>query len=116
VNMSKCTARNLQFLQSLSKAHHVKRKRIISTCNEDNINALAEIAWNTLRGNLSFNPSQLSKLRKHKETVRKLARKTLSPSQKRNILHQKGGFLPLLVTAFLSALGSVAGRAISNSF
>jgi hypothetical protein len=113
--MSKCTSRNAKFLKDLATAHHQKRKKIINSCSDDNINALSEIAYNTLRGNLKLTPLQLKKLKKHRVQVRKLAQKSLSAIRKRKLLHQQGGFLPFLLTPFLSALGSIAGKIISNS-
>jgi hypothetical protein len=113
--MSKCTARNLEFLKSISKCNELSRKQSLTSCSNDSIKAISEIALNTLKGNLKLTPLQIRQLKKHKKNVRQLAKKKLSVKEKRKLLIQQGGFLPFLIVPFLSALGSFAGKAIANS-
>jgi hypothetical protein len=88
--MEKCTSRNGKFFKDLATVHHRKRRKVIHSCSDDNINALSEILYNTLRGNLKHTPLQLTKLKKHKVQVRNLAQKYLSEIKKRKLLHQRG--------------------------
>lgn len=113
--MSHCTQRNQTFLQQVLKSNPIKRKKLIKTSSIDNINALSEIALNTLKGNLKLTPLEIKKLKRHRKHIRKIAKRSISAKQKRNILIQKGGFLPLLLTPFLAAVGSIAGSAIAHS-
>ena len=80
----------------------------------DQIRALSEIASNIVKGNFKVDSKTFKKLQKHKEHIRKLSKKTCSHIKKKAILTQKGGFLPLLVTPILSALGGIAGRVIGS--
>lgn len=76
---------------------------------------MREIAHNTLIGNVPLNSEYQNKLRRHKCKIRKLAQKKLSLKFKRRFLQQKGGFLPHLITPVMSAVGSLAGRAVATS-
>jgi hypothetical protein len=65
--MSKCTARNLEFLKSISKCNKLSRKESLTSCSNDNIKAISEIALNTLKGNLKLTPLQIRQLKKQKK-------------------------------------------------
>jgi len=104
------------FLKLVAKSTGRKRKQILNTCSNDSIKALSEIAHNTLKGILKVNPTNLKKLKKHRNKVRQLAKKRLALKQKRQLIVQQGGFLPFLVAPFLSAVGSFAGKALADSF
>ena len=112
--MSKCITRNSDFLKKIVKARGQKRESIIDSASKDEIRALSEIAFNISKGNFKIPEPLLKKLVKHRHSIRKLSKKTLSHTVKRTLLKQKGGFLPLLVSPVLSALGIIVGRAISS--
>jgi len=96
----------LEFLKAVTVGHHTKRKKILKSASCDNIRSIAEIAHNTLKGNINLSKQHRNKIKKHASTIRKLARKSLSLKKKREIIeNQKGGFLPLLVSPFLAATG-----------
>jgi hypothetical protein len=96
------------------KCKGTKRSNTIEQANPDEIRALTEIALNIINGNFELTPETVEKLKKHKEHIRNLAKRTLSHKKKKLFLVQKGGFLPFLITPVLSALGALAGRAIGN--
>ena len=50
-----------------------------------------------------------SALKRHATKLRSLANSKIAISKKRKILSQRGGFLPLLIPAITSVLGSLAG-------
>lgn len=91
-----------------------RRKKIIEEATTDEIRALTEIAHNIVSGNFIVPENTLNKLEKHKTHIRKLSKRTRSHKDKKKSLVQEGGFLPFLISPVLSALGVVAGRAISS--
>lgn len=97
---------NLKELRRLSKANSKQRKVIINKANDDLIASICEIAHNTLNRNVPLSNKQFTKLRKHKHIVRRLSKKGESIKNKRKIIKQKGGFLPLLIAPLLAALAT----------
>lgn len=112
--MSKCIKRNASFLKKLAKLGPSDRDKLIADATPDQIRALTEIALNITSGNFTLGETHLSKLATHRHIIRKLAKRTLSHKKKKGILLQTGGFLPLLLTPILSALGSLVGRVVGS--
>jgi hypothetical protein len=92
-----------------------KRKTTIEEATPDEVRALTEIAANIVKGNFQLDPKTIHKLRKHKHSVRNLSKKSLSHKKKKVFLVQQGGFLPILLAPVLTALGAIAGKAISSA-
>jgi hypothetical protein len=88
---------------------------LIRIASPDNINAISELALNTLKGNVKLNLKQKSKLKKFKKSLRKLANKRFSVKSRKSLLLQEGGFLPILIAPVLSALAGLAGKAVGNA-
>jgi len=105
--------KNIDFLKSVEKLSPYKRKKLLKSASEDNILALKEIAHNLLTGNL--NVPEIKKLKRHRQSIRKFVKKKSSLKSKRKLLIQKGGFLPLMITPLLSAIGTVTGKVISKA-
>ena len=112
--MSKCLQRNQFFLKTLQKCNDQTRKKLIESATPDQIRALTEIAMNIVCGNFPIAEHKFKKLSLHKDSIRKLSKRTLSHKKKKHLLLQKGGFLPFLISPVLSALGAIAGRAIGS--
>ena len=113
--MSACIERNIDFMNAIEKASAYKRKRLIKSASADNILSLKEVAHNILRGNLKLCKNTEKKLRRHRKSIRHLAKNKSSIKTKQKFLVQKGGFLPLMVTPLLSAVGSITGKIVSNA-
>jgi len=113
--MTKRIAHNKFFLQALQKSKAMKRKGIIQNASKDNINALSEVALNTLLGNVPLSDQHKKKLKRHRFSIRNLAKAKVSLKNKKDFLIQKGGFLPLLISPVLSLLGGLAADAISHA-
>ena len=74
------------------------------------VRILCECAHNTLKGNVSLNPSQEKKLHKFKKQLRTLmADERKSSKEKRRDL-QTGRFLPALLAAAVPTITSVLGN------
>jgi hypothetical protein len=91
------------------------RKKLIRKASRDNIDALSEVALNTLLGNVPLKDEQKKKLKRHRTKIRQLAHRRTSTKKKKILLVQQGGFLPLLLAPLLSALGGLAGKAIGSA-
>ena len=77
------------------------------------INSISEIAENLLIGNIPIQSQEFKKLSKYKAILRRLRKKT-TVKTRRNLLQQKGGFLPLLIPPALSLLATVLGSVVSK--
>ena len=100
-------------MHNVSQSRAPRRRILIRKASKDNIDALSEVALNTLLGNVPLSNKHKQKLKRHKFSIRNLAKK-LSLKKKKEFLVQKGGFLPLLITPALSILGGLAANAISS--
>ena len=112
--MSKCIKRNREFLEKLLTAPPDVRKRLINKASADEVRAISEIALNVVKGSFQINANIRDQLAEHKHHIRKLSKRTVSHKLKKHLLSQKGGFLPLLLSPVLSALGIIVGKTISS--
>lgn len=103
---------NKYLLYALHKAKPQMRKAIIRNSNSGLIKTLAEISLNTLKGNIEQTPDSKKKLKKYKRGLRCLACSKRSVLNKRNILVQQGGFLPVLLGSLLSG---IIGKLLENN-
>lgn len=92
---------NKFLLYILNKAKPRLRNAIINHCDSEFIKTLSEISLNFLKGNITHSKNINKKLKKFKKKLRTLACSKRSVKVKRNILNQKGGFLPTLIASLL---------------
>ena len=96
----------------LARSHPLQKRALLRTANNSQIESLCEICLNILHGNV---PVNVQKLKKYKNFLRMLARKTTSLKRKKQMLvNQSGGFLPLIAPVIVSALGGILGRVIGK--
>lgn len=113
--MTKRLERNFDFIKILCKNKKKNlRRAILENADPDLILCLCECCDNLLKGNVPINSEQKQKLSKHKNHIRNLANRKNTIKEKRNILIQQGGFLPLLLTPILSIAGSLIADAITG--
>lgn len=105
---------HIDFLNFLKTCNAPQRNAAIKYANKEEILALVECCINTLRGNVYFTDDEKNHLKKHRNSIRRVAQK-IPLARRRKILVQKGGFLPILLAPLLSILSSVAGAAISRA-
>ena len=112
--ISKSLKKSLPLLKTVTRLSPANRKRILTELGGEThlYNALHEIAHNTLKGRVKLNPNQKRKLTAHKRTLTNLCdSKYRKCSKKRKqLISQSGGFLPILIPAIASILGSVVGN------
>lgn len=95
---------NKYMLYTLLKADPRLRNAIIKNSKDNFIKTLSEISLNILKGNTNQQPHMIKKLKKYKKKLRCLACSKRSIKAKRNILVQRGGFLPALLGTLLSGI------------
>lgn len=92
----------------LAKVGLKERKKLLKGASDETVKCICECALNTLRSNVPLNEDQFRRLRRHKHTLRFLADKRVSLSNKKKKVKQAGGFLiPLLVPIIGSIIAAV---------
>ena len=73
------------------------------------IKTICNAAENVIRGNLHLTPEQKRVFKKHKKVILELRTRKIPIDKKRDLIIQDGGafWIPLLVSAALSTLGSL---------
>jgi hypothetical protein len=96
------------------KDPRLRKKILIEIADDCLYKALNEIAVNTISKKVPLNRATKTKLRKYKTHIKALASKTKNKRLQKKLVVQSGGFLPLLVPAVASILGSVLSAAINR--
>nr|CAD7258268.1 unnamed protein product [Timema shepardi] len=85
-----------------------QRVALLKTGDKKLIDAVCECAYNTLKGRVPLKNAQKTKLRAHKQVLRKLIKRGECWKKMRRLLVQKGAFLPLLLAPLINGvLGSL---------
>ena len=100
-------------LSILASAKPNLRESIIHKCDKQLVQCICECILNLLHGNININRETLCKLKKYKNTFRKIIKKSNLQSKKK-ILIQQGGFLQYLIPAVISGLSSIISSAINR--
>ena len=87
---------HLPFLCECFKTNEKKKKDMIIHANIGQIEAIGEVVLNLLKGNIIVPTSSFKRLKPHKSKLLYLTSKKPSLKKKKEVLHQKGGFLPAL--------------------
>ncbi len=106
-SMSKRLKKHIDLLKILKKANPQQRKILLQTCEKGLICCLCECIKNVLLGNVKISKSKHNVLAKDAVVLRKLADRKTNLDQKRNLLVQKGGFLPALLAPVLAITGGL---------
>jgi len=96
-------------LEVLETAKPKLRKSILENAETDLIRCICECCHNILKGNVELTTDEKRVLCHHKKTIRDLSSKKISLKRKRDILVQKGGFLPALLGPILSIVTGILG-------
>lgn len=102
--------RNFNYLKYLRKAKKQERCSLLKTAHRDLIVCICDCAANVLQGRVRISSKHKKALQRHKATLRTLAEKRKGIKTKRQLLIQRGGFLPALLAPILT----VAGGLLSN--
>ena len=72
--------------------------------------AIGEVALNLLKGNIIVPTSSFKRLKPHKSKLLYLTRKKTSLKKKKEVLNQKGGFLPALAALVAPLAADLLGK------
>ena len=107
VKMFKRLRMNEPFLHLLARSSAKRRKFLLKQATKEELASLFEICLNILRGNLPLSPHMHRKLKRERNTLRKLADKASSLKQKKRVINQKGGFLGTIASIALPLLAQI---------
>ena len=84
---------------------------MIAHANRGQMEAIGEVALNLLKGNIIVPSSSFKRLKPHKSKLLYLTRKKPSRlKQKKEVLNQKGGFLPALAALIAPLAVDLLGK------
>jgi hypothetical protein len=83
-------------LSVLSKAPPPMRKQLIQSASKDVMDTVSECCLNVLKGTIPLSKHQKKCLAKHRHVLRQMVQKKIPIRQKKKMLVQRGGFLPML--------------------
>ena len=94
-------------LKILKVAKPKQRKELLTQANSELITCICECALNILNGNVQITKTQHKKLSRHAKTLRTIAQRGVSNKKKKDIVIQKGGFLPALLAPISTLVASL---------
>ena len=105
----------MELLKKIMKARSKKRQELLKKAEPCFIKLLCECTLNVLKGRIHLDKRQLKRLGPHAHTMVKVSKVKRHPTKKdKEVLETKGGFLPIILPALISALGTLAGKAVSK--
>lgn len=103
--MSECVFNQLHILDILSKAKPSQRKEILIRAEFELIKAIVECIENVLQGRVDIKKSDIDKLKKFKNVLRRVSTSGEKWKHKKKIILQQGGsFLPAILQPIVSVL------------
>lgn len=84
-----------------------KKLKIINQCSNRVFYAICEICRNIINGVIPLSSSNLNKLKKHKDLLRKLSQKKISLATRKKLIIQQGGALSTILVPALTFLASL---------
>ena len=101
---------HLPFLCTCFKSQGKQRRDMISTATRGQMEAISEMVLNLLKGNIIVPNASFTRLKPHKAKLLYLTRKKPSLRKKKQVLNQKGGFLPALVALIAPLAVDLLGK------
>ena len=96
--------RNACLLETLCHLNNKQRITFLRIADDKFIRCICECVFNTLKGNVTLKRREKDRLSKYKSTLRRIATKRENWKDKRQLLVQRGGFLPYIIGPILSVL------------
>lgn len=102
-------------LERLVKAPRKERAQILKKADTCLARLLCESGMNVLKGNVTLKNDQYQRLKPHKRLLLLVSEPTIPLDKRRKALEEKkGGFLPIILPALISAISGLAGQSLSN--
>jgi hypothetical protein len=96
--MSERIHKHKEFLCFLQKANKKQLAALVKNADNDQIACICEIAMNVLQGNVKLQESKRRELKKYRQFLRFMSKKS-NPISKKKVKLQRGGWiLPLLIS------------------
>jgi hypothetical protein len=102
-------------LHLLAKSKKPMREAILKASDCKLIKAICECCKNALYGDVHHPPTRKRRLQQHKRWIKAVLNKKTGLKQKKKILIQRGGFLPILLSALGGILPSLFGSLFGNN-
>lgn len=112
--MSNRLKKHLPLLKLLKKANVEERIALLENTNNDFIKCLDECIDNFLRGNVRCSHVKREQLKKSAKVLRKIVHPKTSIKRKRELLVQRGGFLPALLAPLIGVASGLIGDLLGN--
>ncbi len=112
--MSAHVKKHLSSLKLLRRVKPGLRRKLLSTANNELIACICECCHNILKGNIKLSSKQRKLLCRHRNPIRALASRKLSLKKKRQLLVQKGGFLPAVLGPIIAAISGLVGGLLNR--
>ena len=112
-NSIKYISENKELFFAIAKCKACMRKAILNKSDKKLVNAICEMVFNLIYGNLDINSSDFQKLKKYKSNLRKLIKKS-NLKTKKKILVQHGGFLQFLIPAVITGISEIVSSLINK--
>jgi hypothetical protein len=109
--MNRRLVQMLPEFRRLCRMSNRERKEFIKSCGKDFIECICECVKNLLKGNAPLKQKQLQCIRRHRQSLRKLALTKTSLASRKRIL-QSGGFLQYLIGPVVSAVSKLLSNAM----
>jgi len=100
------------FIKRIKKSTPKNREKYLNKASPAEIRSLCECAHNVYSGAIPIPSKIVKRLRPHQKEIRELTFKRGKAEHKRQLLIQKGGFLPLLLGAVLPIIGQLIANAV----
>lgn len=91
-------------LRALYHLNEEQRKALLRKADSKLVRRICECALNVLLGNVPLSNSHKSRLRKHAPALRVLAKPNITLARKKNLIVQRGGFLPALLAPIIGTV------------
>jgi DnaJ-domain-containing protein 1 len=95
-----------EVLKRLHRARPLERRKIVKQVDCSLVKCLCTLCHQVLKGVIHLSKTDRSRLHKHRNVLRKLARPGESYKKKFEILQQGSGFLPLLLAPLITGIFS----------
>ena len=103
--------RNKTFLKSILKAKtKSQRRKLVKKATNDEINSICELCFNLQRLNSKTYPKVSESLKKYRPSLKTLLKKRVPIKIKRQLIVQKGGFLPFLAPIAGTLISSLVSK------
>jgi hypothetical protein len=107
--------KNINTLRALCHLKKKQAKSLLQASDKQLIGCICECVHNVANGNVKISQKSLEKIQKHKSKIRKIIGNDVSYQERKKLIVQSGGFLPLLLAPIVSLVGGLVGEAIGGA-